>query len=929
MNQGEFWSEVGTKKFRSEAEVELLLVLPLLDALGYKREDISPKHPIDFQTGRVGRKHEADFVTFYGPRWDRETSLVVVEAKPPTDSVDESQAQVESYAQNIRAPIFVSTNGIELRIWQTEISTESRLILASKVSDLRVHRAEVEATLSKAVVVELCRRLLQKSIVEVSGEIAPYISVEIRRTTGWSVGVDRTLSEYDGHGSPMPSSGLFDRGSAIISAPSGYGKSVLSRQLHAEALARFWTHGERLPIYVYLPDFENSNESDLIAYCYARITPHLPAMSDTMFRSYLGSKGGVLVCDAFDRVSASKRPRVESGLRDMLRDFPTTRLFVFSKQAVAPTLGLPRLQLLLLNAEEKEAFRQQFEGRKGADGPRFWPDGPLESLTSYPLLFELILEYAFEKNHSAETLPKLFDGWLASLLGKETTPSARVKLESVLTNVAKMGAEGLTARSTVIAQLIDQGVATVDIDVLIEMGALVISGDTLDLPHEALGDYLRARAISGQTDAIQRLSLKSVELKPDSLFAQILLSLIRSEEGVHQLLSRILDIDLTFYVECLAYCQDGLGKSSVSARNSPAHASEYYLERILKGIEEPLTRYFSPLSTTVATTLIGEPSAIGISGHVIPGKQLVYRYAAIDPYADRVTKRSPGDMRGGQRFMNLTFFESINARQVGASDLATQLKEIIKARLLKGGLTWWNDRLVGFLRLLADKAGLTAPDELTELRKILLPHAGERIETRNGIFREAIGITEILAAVASLESEGEESVNRWPDRFGLTSAETLPNAALAALLDEHFRRLQLIYKEIVDVNFPELRHQLSFYGALPVRYQAWVAPGEFGSMRLAYTWMPVIDWTMAGADVSFGGEDIDVLDSWQATKKRLDALGRNFRSGSYMGRSILPTFSGASSFRGRPDDTSALADACGKVSSEIGEIFNKLPGGSW
>ncbi|WP_128089604.1 type I restriction enzyme HsdR N-terminal domain-containing protein [Bradyrhizobium viridifuturi] len=103
----EFWSNIPTN-FTNEADVELRLVVPLLRALGYEPDDVASKHPVEFREGRVGRKPEADFVCFNGPLHTRDTSLIVVEAKAPGEALPNGKLQGESYAANLRAPLYCS-----------------------------------------------------------------------------------------------------------------------------------------------------------------------------------------------------------------------------------------------------------------------------------------------------------------------------------------------------------------------------------------------------------------------------------------------------------------------------------------------------------------------------------------------------------------------------------------------------------------------------------------------------------------------------------------------------------------------------------------------------------------------------------------------------------------------------------------------------
>ena len=106
----DFWNDIPTR-YTNEADVEVRLVLPLLHALGYEPNDIAPKYPVEFREGRVGRKPEADFVCFSGPLHNRDTSLVVAEAKRPGEALPDGKAQGEFYAANLRSPLLFLTNG--------------------------------------------------------------------------------------------------------------------------------------------------------------------------------------------------------------------------------------------------------------------------------------------------------------------------------------------------------------------------------------------------------------------------------------------------------------------------------------------------------------------------------------------------------------------------------------------------------------------------------------------------------------------------------------------------------------------------------------------------------------------------------------------------------------------------------------------------
>ena len=62
----QFWNSLDRLAIQREADVEQRLLQPLLAALGYADDEITAKAPVVFQTGRKGRKHEADFIVHPG-----------------------------------------------------------------------------------------------------------------------------------------------------------------------------------------------------------------------------------------------------------------------------------------------------------------------------------------------------------------------------------------------------------------------------------------------------------------------------------------------------------------------------------------------------------------------------------------------------------------------------------------------------------------------------------------------------------------------------------------------------------------------------------------------------------------------------------------------------------------------------------------------
>jgi type I site-specific restriction endonuclease len=156
-------------------------------------EDIAGKYPVIFQQGRVGRRPEADFVCFSGPLHVRDTSLVVVEAKKPGESLPDGKAQRESYAANLKAPLLLLTNGEQLEIWQLQKTQDSKRVFECDANSLTVSRGKIETLLAKVAVVDYCKQFQVKTILEASLEFGRYENAELTRTDRYAASIERTV----------------------------------------------------------------------------------------------------------------------------------------------------------------------------------------------------------------------------------------------------------------------------------------------------------------------------------------------------------------------------------------------------------------------------------------------------------------------------------------------------------------------------------------------------------------------------------------------------------------------------------------------------------------------------------------------------------------------------------------------------------------
>lgn len=148
-------STIASKTFRSEREVEIRFVLPLLERLGYSEDDRSDGYPVEQVIGVRRTKTEADFVLFDGLNRTRDNALLVVEAKKVGKNLSDHIGQAKSYAMFLGTPYFMVTNGDDIRIFLYRSPIESDVeVFKSCRKDLSLTFKTMYNIICKRAVVE-------------------------------------------------------------------------------------------------------------------------------------------------------------------------------------------------------------------------------------------------------------------------------------------------------------------------------------------------------------------------------------------------------------------------------------------------------------------------------------------------------------------------------------------------------------------------------------------------------------------------------------------------------------------------------------------------------------------------------------------------------------------------------------------------------
>lgn len=613
------------------------------------------------------------------------------------------------------------------------------------------------------------------------------------------------------------------------------------------------------------------------------------------------------------------------------------QIFVFARTSIKSDLALPVLALLPLSDEQMRELEKLVLG--GGSPILYSVIGmmppTLRALCENPLVLRQVLAYWKQHNDFPRRIELIFRSWLDSVL--ETEPSdfvSAAQREQALTLIAQATVDSPILRAEVISLFRDHGLPSAVLNELVGCDAIRVEGAVLEVRHEALADYLRAATIGSMEDRQVLDLLPNVPVSANSFFPVLLMAQLRTRALQSALWKRLSETDLGLYLDALRYRFDVSGELE---RSPPAMLSQHYLEDLLAGVELPLNGFFPRLHEAVMDGLTGDPrAALAATGLArAEPAALNYKLHAQEPGQDKITIAQPtfpGILRGVN--LDLARYRIDSARLLGMTLLRDMVLDAVRHQHLTGGPTWRAERLVGRVRYLIEKYNfdLGIRDDFDRLETVLKPLSGQQVDDGPCSRGERFSIQSLLDDIAMLRAAGRTALDPWWLDLGWNESSTAQDEeTLRRLLNEEYRRVQIIYREIVRETLPIITDTASYFAALPVRWsltlvKSGMLPGHFGAY---YRSRPVASWDEAGADVTFGeaGTIAAYLD-WEETRNALAALGRsNARIPHFTGSmALLPSYDGRQ-WNGYFDGTTPVThQVCGWLKEEIDRLFAALPG---
>lgn len=941
----DIWHRAPDLNFENEAAVETRFIVPLLRALGYSETDhIAPKYKVVFQEGRRGRRPEADFVVFAERPHSRATSLITVEAKHPSEELTGGKEQGESYAANVRSPLLLLSNGRLMQLWQYQPTYESVLVLECSVAELPAQRGKIEILLEREAVLSYARKMQHKSFGLLARDLGAFERAEFERADGAGTAISRMLKDLGSGSYAVASTDLLANylDGATLLAASGYGKTTLARELRRQALERRWSgESRRLAIEVFLPDVPPSQDG-LETFLCSRVAAHCPQITPAAFRDRLRDDGIVLLGDGFDRVQTEHRSKVEGALVTFRRDFPKTQLFVFTRAIASPErLALPSLELLELNDDEQHELVERFSIAEGKKEPSFWRRVPdvLQALCRHPLILQLTLAHYKERGHLPTRIEDLFGTWLGRLLPNSLPLARRSDLRRLLASFANATVDGPLSEDAAVDLVRRGGFPDELLHSLLDADALTMRGATVELQHEALADYLRALDVIALPPAEASQRLKALPLREGSQLPALLMAIASTPEMQSLVWAQVVASDITAAMGALRY------RAYISPNSDTPDlldVSRRYLSEIMDGIELPLQSHFPHLSARIlADLVVSDTERLGIVGAIQQESGILgYSFVACGPSESQVTVgRADGAGRYYGKNLLAMGLRLDSGRLVGMGHVRDSLLALIEERRLDGGVVWAEERTFGRLRHLVREYDLpyVAEMSLERARDLLIRNAGRWVRPSAFGHGQTFAINDLVAEIESLIAQGRTHLVPWWTGAGALDLATLEGKArFSEILDEHHRRTQLAYREVVETSFPLVADKLPLYQVVPVRFEIEVSPhsqrGD-NSATLQWRWVPVATFDNVGATVEFPAKFSDIWSesAFDAYRQRIDKAlaqyARHAPNRQYTwGQESVPNFvNDFPTHGGQVDETSVVRAVAAFIEAGIKEIFSKLP----
>lgn len=250
MNIGLFIEGLDLESIVSEQDTRTKVALPLITALGYSDEYLANEFPI---YGYEGRKQmhpkPIDVLLFSSPgfennrnreqrEWVMAHSLLAVELKKPSESIDDAQGQAQFYSHWSRCPYYLCTNGLEIAIYRLAANTADEIICRCHIQEIPNKWSEIYSTIAFANVKNLKESYIKSDRLLYTRYCESKLEANYNRLWNWNQGVVKRKTGIESTLFDMKSM-FSSKKNMVLLAGAGFGKTSTILSIYSEYLQNY------------------------------------------------------------------------------------------------------------------------------------------------------------------------------------------------------------------------------------------------------------------------------------------------------------------------------------------------------------------------------------------------------------------------------------------------------------------------------------------------------------------------------------------------------------------------------------------------------------------------------------------------------------------------------------------------------------------